>query len=121
MLLTSVFISYRRKGGSYISGSIYRALKDEYDIFLDRESLKSGRYDIAIKNKIAECTDFILIVTKNTFDRCDEPEDWITNEVRDAIHAEKNIIPVFVGIKDFPDNVPDYLKRIKVWLTARLK
>ena len=38
----SVFISYRRKGGSRVARKIYRALSADYEVFMDEKSLKSG-------------------------------------------------------------------------------
>lgn len=108
----SVFISYRRDGGKPVAEEIYRVLSAEYDIFLDTESLKNGYFDSAILKRIKSCSDFILIVTETVFDRCSEPNDWIMNEVSSALSEKKNIIPVFVGINGFPENVPESLKEI---------
>lgn len=105
----SVFISYRRDGGKATAEKIYNTLSNQYDIFLDKESLNSGVFDQAIESQIQSCIDFVLIVTPKTFDRCDEQNDWILNEGRIALQYGKNIIPVFVGIDRFPDNVPDSL------------
>ena len=108
----SVFISYRRKGGTRIANKLYRYLSEEYQVFWDKKSLKSGRYDTALIDNIKKCTDFIIIVTKNTFDRCDNPDDWIANELKTALSdPTKNIIPIFVGVKTFPKNVPEDLRR----------
>lgn len=105
----SVFISYRRDGGKATAEKIYNILSDQYDIFLDKESLNSGVFDQAIELQIQSCIDFVLIVTPTTFDRCDEQNDWILNEGQIALGYKKNIIPVFVGIDRFPDNIPDAL------------
>lgn len=105
----SIFVSYRREGGSQVAQEIYHNLCEEYDIFLDTESLESGYFDDAIIEKINKCTDFILLVTEAVFDRCSNTNDWITNELRIAIKEKKNIIPIFVGIKNFPSNIPEEL------------
>lgn len=73
----SVFISYRRDGGKPVAESIYQSLCDEYNIFLDTESLKNGYFDSAIIERIENCSDFIVIITETVFDRCTEPNDWI--------------------------------------------
>ena len=118
----SVFISYRRKGGSRIASKIYRALSTEYQVFWDKKSLKSGRYDTALIDNVQECTDFVLIVTKHTFDRCDDPNDWITNELKTALSdPQKNIIPIFVGVKTFPQNVPESLRQLNDNLFCNLQ
>ncbi|MBR5774006.1 MAG: toll/interleukin-1 receptor domain-containing protein [Clostridia bacterium] len=102
----SVFISYRRDGGKSVAETIYKKMSKDYDIFLDTESLENGRFDEAIVEKIKKCTDFVMIITEQTFNRCNEPNDWIFQEARLALSENKNIIPVFVGIKAFPSNVP---------------
>ena len=119
----TVFISYRRDNGEPVAEKIYQALSKDYDVFLDQESLKSGYFDTAIVKSIETCTDFIMIVTDTIFDRCPEPGDWIAKEVQIALSEHKNIIPVFVGTKGFPKNVPEDVSEICrlngiFWLTA---
>ena len=52
-----------------------------------------------------------MVVTENIFDRCAEPYDWIFHEAQIALRENKNIIPIFVGIRKFPSNVPELLKK----------
>ena len=108
----SVFISYRRDGGEQIAKSVFQYLYEEYNTFLDTESLKNGRFAPIIEKRIVECSDFIMVVTENIFDRCAEPYDWIFHEAQIALRENKNIIPIFVGIRKFPSNVPELLKKI---------
>lgn len=109
----SVFISYRRDGGQSVAKKIYDFLSNEYDVFLDTESLKSGYFDTAIISKIESCTDFIVIITESTFNRCSEPNDWILHEAQIALRENKIIIPVFIDIKAFPENVPESISEIR--------
>jgi hypothetical protein len=111
----SVFISYRRDGGKQAAQEIYDALQNDYQVFLDTESLKNGRFDEAIAREIESCSDFILIVTQTVFDRCAEPDDWILAESRIALANKKNVIPVFVGITSFPENVPGEIGEIRFY------
>ncbi len=106
----SIFISYRRDNSSHVAQEIFHSLSSEYQIFLDTESLKSGRFDYALVEEIKSCTDFILLVTASTFDRCIEPDDWITNEVQIALLEHKNIIPIFIDTDKFPNNIPTQLE-----------
>ena len=108
----SVFISYRRDGGKAAAESIYQTLCDEYNIFLDTESLRNGCFDSVIIEHIKNCSDFILIITETVFNSCAEPDDWIFHEAKIALQEKKNIIPVFVDIQNFPSNVPEPLKEI---------
>lgn len=102
----SVFISYRRDTGRPIAEAIYQYFHRDYEIFLDTETLKNGYFDDAILRHIRECDDFLLIVTASTFQRCGEPNDWITQEASAALEANKNIIPIFVGVDRFPAELP---------------
>lgn len=111
----SAFISYRRKGGAELARKLYEELRIEYEVFLDEESLNSGRFDKAIESNLEKCTDFILIVTDSTFDRCSNDDDWITAESTCALKNKKNIIPIFLGVNAFPDNVPEVLKKLTLY------
>lgn len=93
---TQVFISYRRDGGLEVAGYIHSLLKDTYEVFFDKESLRSGRFDINIENAIESCTDFLLILSENIFSRYEEDGDWISRETKLALDRGKNIIPIFL-------------------------
>lgn len=108
----SIFISYRRDGGKPIAEEIHSTLCKEYNVFLDTESLKNGYFDTAIIGEIEKCSDFIVLITETVFNRCSEPNDWIFHEAQIALRERKNIIPVFIGLKSFPDNVPESIKEI---------
>ncbi len=90
-----VFISYRRDGGDTLAQLLYdRLTKDGYRVFLDVESLRSGKLNKAIYSKIEECTDFLLILPEHGLDRCKNEDDWVRLEIEYAIKLKKNIIPV---------------------------
>jgi len=108
----SVFISYRRDGGKQVAEDIFSSLNEEYNVFLDTESLKNGYFDTAIVQEIEKCSDFIVIITETVFNRCNQPNDWIFHEAQIALKEGKNIIPIFIGIKAFPENVPEPIKDI---------
>lgn len=108
----SVFISYRRDNGKSVAEAVYQSLCNEYNIFLDTKSLKNGYFDSALTEHIEHCSDFVVIITETVFNRCKEPNDWILYEVQIALQKNKNIIPIFVGIRNFPSNVPETLKDI---------
>lgn len=93
---TQVFISYRRDGGLEAAGHIHSLLKDTYEVFFDKESLRSGRFDINIENAIKGCSDFLLILSENIFARYEEEGDWISRETKLALDQGKNIIPIFL-------------------------
>ena len=109
-----VFISYRREGGSFLAYTIFKELSDRgIKAFYDLETMKAGTFDSKLDGKIAECSDFVFIVSKGAFDRCDDPEDWVRREIRQAIKCGKNIIPVITEAHyRFPSELPDDIKDI---------
>ena len=61
-----VFISYRRSDGAVNAQLVARVLREQrYSIFLDKLSLRSGNFPKQIKNNVINCTDFIMIITKD--------------------------------------------------------
>ena len=53
-----IFISYRRDGGDTLAQLIYDRLTDRgYSVFLDIESLRSGKFNEKLFSVIDECRD----------------------------------------------------------------
>ncbi len=94
----TVFISYRRATGSFIARSIFEDLRsNDFDPFMDVESIDSGTFDTIIVNQIAARAHFVLILSPGTLDRVNEPDDWLRREIEHAIDLKRNIVPVLVG------------------------
>lgn len=108
-----IFISYRRDGGFELAQVIYEKLsKRGYRVFMDIESLKSGKFNERLYHVIAECTDFILILSPDALDRCRNEDDWVRLEIEFAMKQKKNIVPIqAVGFQD-PDNLPASMQDI---------
>jgi hypothetical protein len=109
----TIFLSYRRKGGYETAKHLYDLLsRDGYKVSFDIDTLRSGDFDTELLKRIEECTDFILILNKEAFDRCldtsiDPKQDWLRNELAYAIEKKKNIIPVMLdGFTQYPENLP---------------
>ena len=104
-----IFISYRREGGEHLALLIYYRLRyDGYSVFLDVESLRSGKFDEALFDRIREAKDFVLILPPQGLDRCSNPEDWVRQEIEFAISEKKNIIPVMMdGFDNWPEDLPE--------------
>ncbi len=107
-----IFISYRRDGSDAHARVFYEKLKDKgYTVFLDFESLFSGGFEPNIMNAIDDCDDFILLLPKDGFSRCNDENDLLRKEIHQAIIMKKNIIPIFIGgfvmpnKKDLPDDI----------------
>ena len=90
-----VFISYRRDGGAMRARLLYEALKQRrYSVFFDFESMTAGRFGDEIVEAIHDATDVLVIVSKGCLERCKNPGDWMYREIKEALDADKNVIPV---------------------------
>ena len=111
-----VFISYRRDGAESLAQLLYSRLKDDgYSVFLDVESLRSGRFNEAIYDQIDTCNDFLLLLPPKGLDRCYDQNDWVRLEVERAIEKKKNIIPVFMRNFEFPAFLPGALSNLPLF------
>jgi len=107
----TVFISYRRSVGSYLTRAVYYNLKYHgYDVFMDVESINSGMFDTSILNAIEERKHFLIICTPGTFDRINEPGDWLRREIEHALKHNRNIVPIKTPDFDFDDTTRQLLK-----------
>ena len=114
-----VFISYRRDGGGATAGRINDMLTaDGYSVSYDINTLREGRFDTKLLERIEQCQDFILVVDKNCFVRTIDPatdpqEDWLWRELAYAIKLKKNIIPVLMAGASFPKRLPDDINDVR--------
>ncbi len=109
---TQIFISYRRDGGLETAQQLHALLHNDYEVFFDKESLRSGLFDEKIEQAICECTDFLLILSGNIFDRFDNEGDWISRELTLALQKGKNLIPVFLPEFLEPDTDHDIIQTV---------
>lgn len=99
-----VFISYRRNGSDAHARVFYEKLKEQgFSVFLDFESLFSGGFEKNILSAIDNCQDFVLLLPKHGLDRCQNEDDLLRKEIRQAIISEKNILPVFINGFEMPE------------------
>lgn len=111
-----VFISYRRDGGEMAAMLIYQALTERgYSVFCDVEVLNAGRFNEALLNNIRACRDFLLVLSPGALDRCGDPEDWVCQEIAEAIRDEKNIVPIMMKDFRFPDTLPPEIEAIRYY------
>lgn len=102
---STVFISYRRESSFAYAKLIFNEIRERgYDVFMDYESIDSGIFDTFILNQISSRAHFILILTPDALERCDEPGDWLRREIEQALDTQRNLIPVMVGGFQFKDN-----------------
>lgn len=109
-----IFISYRRKDGFYPAYLLYKELIGQnFTVFFDLKSLRTGVFPDIIRQNIEDCTDFILIVSDSTFSqRIFQADDWVHRELALALRLNKNVVPVFVN-GTIPDDLPENIARIK--------
>lgn len=90
-----IFISYRRDGGIDSAVALQSTLKHmHYRVFLDVDSMHTGRFDTTLLERIKECQDFLLILSPGALTRCKDENDWVRREIEYAISLKKNIIPI---------------------------
>ena len=110
-----IFISYRRDGGDTLAQLIYDRLTARgYKVFLDIESLRSGKFNEKLLNVIEECKDLIVILPPGALERCSNEGDWLYLELSYAMKNRKNIIPVMMKGFEWPETFPEGLEGLCV-------
>lgn len=96
MARRDIFISYRREGGAHLAELISRELRGKgYSVFMDVHELRSGHFDDELRLQVAQCKDFIFLITRGSMERClADQGDWVRAELALAIVNRINIIPV---------------------------
>ena len=108
-----IFISYRRDGGDTLAQLVYDRLTDRgYKVFLDIESLRSGKFNEKLLDVIDECKDVVLILPPNALERCKNPNDWLYLEASHSIKGKKNIIPLMMRGFTWPEELPAGLEEL---------
>lgn len=108
-----IFISYRRSGFESANLIATRLKAEGYSVFIDVESLRSGKFNEQLYDVIDNCIDFLVILPEGALDRCVDPEDWVRKEVGRALEKKKNIIPVMLYNFSWPDPMPSNMESLK--------
>lgn len=101
-----IFISYRRTSFKTANLVASRLKSAGHSVFIDTESMHSGKFDSQLFTRIENCKDFVLILTPDTLDRCYDENDWVRKEILHAIKFNKNIIPVLFKNFTWPETLP---------------
>ena len=89
------FISYRREASAMVARAVFQDLRAHgVDVFMDVESIGSGRFDAILKHQIAARPYFLLILTPRALDRCVQPGDWLSREIEHALDTQRVIVPI---------------------------
>lgn len=114
-----IFISYRRKGAGETAYIIYQQLeKAGYRVFFDVEQMKGGsQFNVQLLDRIAECRDFILVLPPGGLDRCDNEDDWVRQEIEQALRCQKPIIPIMLRDFTWPEaaDLPPSIRNVRNW------
>lgn len=100
-----IFISYRRVGGAQYARILQLMLIQRgYKVFLDYDELRDGVFGKRIKAAIHEAPIFMLVLSKDSMERCVNPDDWVREEILLAVQEQKIFLPInpdkaFDGIK----------------------
>lgn len=113
--MTDVFISYRHDGAKTIAFLLYKDLsRDGYSVFLDHRTLGSGNFKNAIKQKINEASDVIILLSKSSFEKVFNEDDVYRFEIETSLNLGKNIIGIMLEDFDvFPDDLPESIDPIR--------
>lgn len=99
-----VFISYRRAPAAFIARAVYQDLKQHgYDAFLDVQSIDSGAFTVIIERQIRSRRFFVLILTPETLNRCQQVDDMVRREIMLAFESQRVIIPFATDTFDWGD------------------
>lgn len=111
----SIFISYRRDTGSMLARLVYDriTIQKRWHAFLDVEELAAGDFRKAIREKMRSCDIFILILSKNSLDRCSDPQDNVRLEIETAREENLAFIPVTSEDFEWPQKMPEGLEYVK--------
>jgi len=102
----TVFISYRRAVSWGVSRLIFDYLRaHDFDVFMDVETLPSGKWEQFIYNQIAARAHFIIVLANGTLERCLNPDDMLRKEIEHALRLDRNIIPVMIEGFKWEDNM----------------
>src|SRR5262245_47293784 len=94
--MSGIFISYRRSTSQHFARSIFTELQQRgHDVFLDINSIDSGAFTHVIRNQIAARPHFLLLLSKGALERCVNADDWLLQEIQEAIRLKRNIVPVY--------------------------
>ncbi|MDE7381835.1 MAG: TIR domain-containing protein [Muribaculaceae bacterium] len=114
-----VFISYRHDGGAQYARILQLMLDQRgYKVFLDYDEVRDGNFTEKIRKAIASSAVFMIILSENALDKCNDKEDWVRKEISTALKLKKKIIPVnpdktFNGIHaELPKNIYDTFNTI---------
>ena len=110
-----IFISYRRDGFHQANLFYTRLQALGYRVFMDVETLNAGKFNEQLLDVISKCKDFVLVLSPNALDRCNNEGDWVRREVMCAMEHKKNIIPIMLSGFVWPDPMPNCMEELCIY------
>lgn len=107
-----IFISYRRDAFESANLFATRLKALGYRVFFDVESMNPGKFNEQLLDVISKCKDFILVLSPNALDRCNDEGDWVRREVMCAMEHKKNIIPIMLSGFVWPTEMPEGMEEL---------
>lgn len=107
-----IFISYRRDAFESANLFATRLKALGYRVFFDVETMNAGKFNEQLLNVISKCKDFILVLSPNALNRCEDEGDWVRREVMCAMEHKKNIIPIMLSGFVWPAEMPKGMEEL---------
>lgn len=110
-----IFVSYRRTAFDTASLIAEKLRNAGYRVFFDVDTLTGGKFNEQLLEVISDCNDFILVLSENALDRCNDAGDWVRRETMCAIEHKKNIIPVMLDGFTWPQAMPQSMEELQMF------
>ena len=107
-----IFISYRRDAFESANLFATRLKALGYRVFFDIETMNAGKFNEQLLDVISKCKDFVLVLSPNALDRCNDEGDWVRRETICAMEHKKNIIPIMLSGFVWPTEMPKGLEEL---------
>ena len=107
-----IFISYRRDAFESANLFATRLKALGYRVFFDVETMNAGKFNEQLLDVISKCKDFILVLSPNALDRCNDEGDWVRRETMCAMEHKKNIIPIMLSGFVWPTDMPKGMEEL---------
>jgi hypothetical protein len=112
----SVFISYRREGGSRLARVVQMELERRgHACFLDVDDLGAEHFDERLLREIERAPNFVLILAPNSLERCRRQDDWLRREIVHALKHGRNVVPLVADGFQYPpaEALPEELQSLQ--------
>lgn len=109
------FISYRRSTGKHLASLLKVYLTNrKFSVFLDVDRLRAGPFDTSLIHYVKSSKYFLLVLTSDALDRCNNDSDWVRKEIVAAMDSGCIIIPVLDNFEwPNPEDLPEDIRSLQ--------